>query len=335
MTARRLGVCALWLALVAGSAAAHKLSPAYFGLSETQPTVFAAQWKVSVSGGLADVLEPQIPAGCRIVGDVRRYVVDDAQVQHGTIRCPNGLRGARFTVEGLAQTATDVLLRVDYLDGTSFTHRLVPAAPSVVVPEVAGQLDVMRTYFALGTQHILFGVDHLLFVLALVLFVDGFGRLLATVTAFTVAHTLTLAAATLGWVHVPSAPVEALIALSILFAATELGRRRLAPPGRLPADLASRFPWLMAFSFGLLHGFGFAGALAEVGLPQAAIPLALFFFNVGVEAGQVIFIAAVLGSAWGLRRLAIPVPAWSRWIAVYGIGTLAAFWFWERSLAAI
>jgi len=169
-------------------------------------------------------------------------------------------------------------------------------------------------------------------VLALLLIVKGVRRLVATVTAFTVAHSITLGAATLGFVHVPSAPVEAVIALSILFLASELARQR-AGGSAGAANLMERFPWVVAFSFGLLHGFGFAGALSEVGIPQHAVPLALLFFNVGVEIGQLLFIAAVFGLGWLVRLSAVRVPAiWPRAVA-YGVGSAAAFWVVERTIA--
>jgi hypothetical protein len=170
-------------------------------------------------------------------------------------------------------------------------------------------------------------------VLALLLLVNGVGRLVATVTAFTVAHSVTLGAATLGFVHVPSAPVEAIIALSILFLASELARRRIAASGPDAVNLTTRFPWIVAFAFGLLHGFGFAGALSEVGVPEQAVPLALLFFNVGVELGQLLFIAAVFGLAWLVKLTAARVPqVWQRAVA-YGIGSVAAFWVVERTIA--
>jgi hydrogenase/urease accessory protein HupE len=309
---------------------AHRLSPAFFGLTETAPNAFDVQWKVSISGGLAAVLEPQVPAGCSLTEAVRTYVVDDVRLQHGAVSCPDGLAGKLFTVSGLAQTQTDVLLRVDYLDGTASNQRLTPEAPAVTIPERPSALEVVRTYLVLGVEHILLGIDHLLFVLALLLIVNGVGRLVATVTAFTVAHSITLGAATLGLVHVPSAPVEAIIALSILFLASELARQRA---GCEAANLTRRFPWVVAFAFGLLHGFGFAGALSEVGMPQHAVPLALLFFNVGVELGQLLFIAAVFGFAWLVRLAAVRVPAiWPRAVA-YGVGSVAAFWVVERTIA--
>lgn len=327
--------CAVLLAALLGTlpALAHRLSPAFFGLTETAPNAFDVQWKVSISGGLAAVLEPQVPTGCSLTEAVRTYVVDDVRLQHGALSCPDGLAGKTFTVNGLAETQTDVLLRVDYLDGTASNQRLTPDTPAVTIPERPSALEVVRTYLVLGVEHILLGIDHLLFVLALLLIVDGVGRLVATVTAFTVAHSITLGAATLGFVSVPSAPVEAVIALSILFLASELARQRATAGGsERAASLTREFPWVVAFAFGLLHGFGFAGALSEVGVPQHAVPLALLFFNVGVELGQLIFIAAVLAVGWLVRLSAVRVPAfWPRAVA-YGVGSVAAFWVIERTL---
>ncbi|HUQ50867.1 MAG TPA: HupE/UreJ family protein [Gammaproteobacteria bacterium] len=336
MTRARRGIALVAAVSLSAPALAHRLSPAFFGLTETAPNVFDVQGKVSISGGLAAVLEPQVPPGCAIAsGGVRTSTLDDVRLQHATLECPDGLAGKPFAVKGLAQTQTDVLLRVDYLDGSSSNQRLTPDTAAVTIPERPSAFEVVRTYTALGVEHILLGVDHLLFVLALLLLVNGVGRLVATVTAFTLAHSVTLGAATLGFVHVPPAPVEAIIALSILFLASELARRRGVAPGAADdsANLTARFPWVVAFSFGLLHGFGFAGALSEVGVPQQAVPLALLFFNVGVELGQLLFIAAVFGFAWLVKLAAIQVPPiWQRTVA-YGIGSVAAFWVVERTLA--
>jgi hydrogenase/urease accessory protein HupE len=325
---------ALVLALLTAAlpVAAHRLSPAFFGLTETSADVFDVQWKVSISGGLAAVLEPQVPEGCSLAEPVRTYVVEDIRMQHAALACPGGLGGKRFRVKGLEETQTDVLLRVGYLDGSASNQRLTPDAPEVGFPRRPSSLEVVRTYLVLGVEHILLGIDHLLFVLALLLLVRGWGRLVSTVTAFTVAHSITLGAATLGLVHVPSAPVEAIIALSILFLASELARRRVADE---PEDLTMRFPWLVAFAFGLLHGFGFAGALREVGVPEQAVPLALLFFNVGVELGQLVFIAAVFALAWLVRTSAIRVPGAWRTAVAYGIGSVAAYWAIERTLAVL
>jgi hydrogenase/urease accessory protein HupE len=188
---------------------------------------------------------------------------------------------------------------------------------------------VVRDYVGLGIEHILFGIDHLLFVLCLLLLVRGVRKLLTTVTAFTLAHSITLAAATLGFIRVPAAPVEATIALSIVFLASELVR---GEAGR--SAVTRTYPWLIAFSFGLLHGLGFAGALAEVGLPQREIPLALFAFNVGVELGQLAFVTAVLSLVRFARIVPLRLPAWAPGAAGYAIGSVAAFWVFARLAAA-
>jgi hydrogenase/urease accessory protein HupE len=325
----------LCASIAAETASAHRLSPGYFGLRETAPDVFAAEWKVSISGGLSDVLEPQLPEGCSVDGNVRRFTVEDARLMHALLDCESGLAGKTFIVTGLEATQTDVLLRVDFLDGRSFTHRLVPDAPAVDIPEQAGAFDVILTYLVLGIEHILLGIDHLLFVLALLLLVNGWRALILTITSFTIAHSITLAAASLGYVHVPSAPVEAVIALSILFLATELARRWQGSLSAAHTDLAARAPWLVALSFGLLHGFGFAGALSEIGLPENAIPLSLLFFNIGVEVGQLIFVACILALGSLARSIKVQGPNWLPQLTAYAIGSVAAFWLFERTLTSI
>ena len=331
---RRARSVALLAALVfAAPALAHRLSPAFFGLTEIAPGRFDVQWKVSISGGLAAVLEPQVPEGCSLVDSVRTYVVDDIRLQHAELDCPDALAGKTFTVTGLPQTQTDVLLRVAYLDGSSSDQRLTPETATVTIPLRPSALETVRTYLVYGVEHILLGFDHLLFVLALLLLVRGLGRLVATVTAFTVAHSITLGAATLGFVHVPSAPVEAVIALSILFLASELARQTAGANAGPDPNLTTRFPWIVAFAFGLLHGFGFAGALSETGIPENAVPLALLFFNVGVELGQLLFIAAVFGFAALVRLCAVRVPSVWRPAVAYGVGSAAAFWVVERTVA--
>jgi hydrogenase/urease accessory protein HupE len=203
--------------------------------------------------------------------------------------------------------------------------RLTPSAPVFVFEGTLGSLQVARAYTSLGVEHILGGIDHLLFVLGLLLIVRSRWLLVKAITAFTVAHSVTLGAATLGWVHVPQPPVEAVIALSILFLASELAKQRHGHAG-----LIEHYPWIVAFTFGLLHGFGFAGALREVGLPENEIPLALLTFNVGVEIGQLLFVGTVLLALAALRRLFLRVPAWIHATPAYGIGTMAAFWWLQR-----
>lgn len=313
-------------------AAAHEFDPGYLSLRESSAGVFQVQWKASIEGGLYQALVPRLPSECSLDSQLRTYVVLDAQIQNTELTCEGGLANLAIAIGGLPSTMTDVLLRIDFLDGSEFVRRLTPSTPSVIVPERPSSWNVVVTYLVLGVEHILLGVDHLLFVLTLLLLIRGAKRLILTITAFTAAHSVTLAATTMGWVTVPSAPVEATIALSILFLATQLGRTP-ASAGESAAvdDLTARFPWIVAFSFGLLHGFGFAGALAEVGLPEQAIPLALLFFNVGVEAGQLLFIGGVVAFGWVIRQTRLSIPWWWSRAAAYGIGSVAAFWVYDRS----
>lgn len=238
------------------------------------------------------------------------------------------MTGQRIVIDGLSATFTDVLVRLEGSDGTTQVARLTPSAPAFVVEAEPSRIRVAGTYLRLGVEHILGGIDHLLFVLALLIIVRGWGSLLKTITAFTLAHSVTLALAALGFVRVPSAPVEAVIALSILFLAAEIVHGRQGRPG-----LTEQFPWVVAFTFGLLHGFGFAGALMEIGLPEQSIPLALLFFNVGVELGQLLFIAIAVTIGAILRRIAAPWPVWAWRLPAYAIGSLAAFWTIQRVTA--
>ena len=274
----------------------------------------------------------ELPANCTNATEPRGSMVNNAFTERWTAKCTGGLSGGTTHIAGLSATMTDVLVRLERLDGTTQVTRLTPSAPSFAVEAAPRALEVARTYLVLGVEHILFGIDHLLFVLALLILVKGTRRLIATVTAFTVAHSLTLAGATLGFVHVPGPPVEAAIALSIVFVAAEIVHSRQGETG-----LTERSPWIVAFTFGLLHGFGFASALNEVGLPQSAIPVALFFFNVGVEIGQLLFIGsvfAVMGLARQItRRIGVSQPAWTWRVPPYAIGSIAAFWIIQRIAA--
>jgi hydrogenase/urease accessory protein HupE len=331
--ARALLAVMLWLGL-AGASPAHEFSPGYLGLEEIADSRFRVQWKASLTGGLADALSPRFPEDCELTGPLSAYVMGDARVQQRDLACAEGLSGGRIAVDGLSGSMTDVLLRIDYLDGSAFTQVLTPAAPATRVPAVQSTLALTVAYLVLGIEHILSGIDHLLFVLALILLVPDVRRLILTVTAFTVAHSITLGAATLGWVRLPQSPVEAVIALSILFLAAELGRECLRS-ARAPETPQLALPWLVAFLFGLLHGFGFAGALAEIGLPQRAVPLALLFFNLGVEIGQLVFIASVLTLGWLWRRFGGWTPRGWRLATAYGLGSVAAFWVIDRTFGTV
>jgi hydrogenase/urease accessory protein HupE len=315
---------------------ADELRPGYLELRQTAPNTYSLLFKIPARGEyLRLAIYVNLPEGTQDVGAPRASFGDGAYVERRTIHRDGGLIGYAIMIEGLSATSTDVLVRVESLAGAIQTERLSPTKTAFVVQATPGSGEVAVTYLRLGVEHILFGLDHLLFVLALVILVREWRRVAVTVTAFTVAHSMTLAAATLGFVNVPGPPVEATIALSIMLVSVEILHARRDNP-----SLTARLPWLVAFSFGLLHGFGFAGALAEVGLPQHAIPLALLFFNVGVEIGQLVFVAAVLLLIRFLRQAAsrlleatVVKRAFDRidGAIAYGIGVVAAYWLIERT----
>jgi len=312
---------------------ADEFKPAYLQLTQLDRETYDVLWKVpAIDESTILRVKPQFPDGTEALTEIRSTFSRGVTVQRWRIRVPQGLDGKALSFSQLSETRIDVLARLVRLDGTVQLERILPVHPSFVARPSPGRLEVVRTYTVLGIEHILTGFDHLLFVLGLVLLVRGRRRLLITITAFTVAHSLTLAGATLGWVHVPGPPVEASIALSIVFVASEIVHAR---QGRY--SVTQHYPWIVAFTFGLLHGFGFAGALAEVGLPQTSIPMALLFFNVGVEIGQLLFVGAVLTAiaiGWHAgRRLRVSQPAWLWRIAPYAIGGLASFWLVERVVA--
>ena len=324
--------------LVAQPVRSDELRPGYLELRQTAPDTYNLLFKIPARGeDLRLAVYLKLPDGTQDVRAPRASFGDGAYVERRTIRRDGGLAGHAVTIEGLSATSTDVLVRVETLAGALQTERLSPTRTAFVVQAAPGAGEVAVTYLGLGVEHILFGFDHLLFVLALVILVRDWWRVAVTVTAFTIAHSITLAAATLGFVNVPGPPVEATIALSIMLVAVEILNARRGKP-----SFTARLPWLVAFSFGLLHGFGFAGALAEVGLPQTAIPVALLFFNVGVELGQLVFVAAVLSLIWLLRyaasQLLKPVLTKRAFegldvAAAYGIGAVAAYWLIERTTA--
>jgi hydrogenase/urease accessory protein HupE len=329
VTMRRIVVALLlgYLAL-ATAADAHEVRPAYLELTETAPGRYAVLWRTPVLAGMRLPVVLRFPEGVRDAREPLVQELNDSLVERRTIEAgEGGLAGKRVDFVGLQATITDVLVRVALLDGTRATTLVRPSQPWVAIAATSGLLVVFRAYLVHGIEHIIFGFDHLLFVLALILIVPSRRILFFTITAFTVAHSITLVLATLGVVHVPGPPVEAAIALSILLLATEIVHRERGEVG-----LTARWPWVVAFAFGLLHGFGFASALTDVGLPQGDIPLALFAFNVGVECGQLAFVAVVLGMLALLRRTraGVRVGGHALRVAPYAIGTLAAFWLFER-----
>ena len=319
---RYLGL--LLFLLLAYTASAHEVRPAYLELREEKADQFSVTWKTPMLGDARLALEPEFSGDVKAVTPMTTRKVPGAAVQTWTLRA-QALRGQTVRIRGLEGTMTDALVRMEFADGTSWTERLTPQQPIAVIPAQQGRFSVAGVYLKLGVEHILTGIDHLLFILALIIITRGGWKLVKTVTAFTVSHSITLTAATLGFVHVPQRPVEAVIALSIVFVACEIVHRRQGCSG-----LTERWPWIVALTFGLLHGLGFAGALSEVGLPQGHIPLALLFFSVGVEIGQLIFIAAVLSLVAVVQRVRIPLPRWGEFVPPYAIGTVAMFWIIQR-----
>jgi len=326
----------LWCGIIFGpllsvsTVCAHEVRPAYLQLHQSGVETYDVFWKVPGRGdNMRLSLDVEMPKNCGNTSNHRGVFGDNTFIEEWTVKCAGGLTGGTIQIAGLNATMTDVLVRLERLDGTTQVTRLTPAARSFRVEAAPRTIQVAGTYMRLGVEHILTGIDHLLYILAMLLLVKGWRRVIATMSAFTATHSLTLTAAALGWVHVPQRPVEACIALSILFVASEIVRVRQGHSG-----LTKRWPWVVSFIFGLLHGFGFAGALSEVGLPQKAIPVALLFFNLGVEAGQLVFIASVLGIAilarQAQRRITLPRPAWVWRLPPYAIGAVAAFWFIQR-----
>ena len=311
----------LLLLLAPSVALAHGLDPASLALRETRPGVFEVRWKASALRLPGANVQPVLPARCRRIGGAEAVDETDRVTLRWTVDCgTDGLAGEVVAVADLSAAKISALLTIERLDGTRTQTVLGPRTPSFTVPARPSRWDVVRGYARLGVEHILTGPDHLLFVFGLLLLVSASRLLVQTITAFTLGHSLTLSAAALGLARVPSRPVEVLIAASVLTLAVELAR----DPGR--PTLLRRFPWAMAVLFGLLHGFGFAGALAEAGLPPGDIPLALVSFNAGIEVGQLAFVGAVLAAGALLPAVAVR----STRLAVYAMGILAAFWCFER-----
>jgi hypothetical protein len=316
------------LLLLAGPAFAHEVRPAYLELREDTSNTFHVLWKTPMRGDMRLSLAPVFSGETHSLTPVATRRTGSAAVQTWRMEAIEPLRGQSLRIAGLEATMTDVLVRAEFADGTSWTQRLTPAQAATTIPQRQSAWSVAGEYLELGVEHILLGIDHLLFVLALLLITQGGWKLVKTVTAFTVAHSITLALAVLGLVQVPPAPVEAVIALSIVFVAAEILRARQGYPG-----ITVRAPWIVAFTFGLLHGFGFAGVLSEIGLPQGAVPLALFTFNVGVELGQLAFIAVALPALALVRWLFARREALALRVGAYLIGGLAAAWMIERMAA--
>ncbi len=324
-----------WLLLLithATSIFAHEVRPGFLELRQTTPTTFDVTWKVPGKGqDMRLSLDVVFPKGTEVVNPKRSSFRNHAFLQYWSVKHPTAFAGETIAISGLTGTMTDVILRVERLSGGAQISRLTPQSPSATVQSAPSRIEVAKTYYILGIEHILLGFDHLLFVLALILLVNSTSMLLKTVTAFTIAHSLTLALTVLDQVHLPQVPVEAAIALSILLLAVELAAIS-SPKSRVRAGLTKQWPWLVAFVFGLLHGFGFASALSEIGIPHEEVPTALVMFNVGVESGQLLFIGVVLAIKFLASQVGFTnrMQKLSRVAMTYGIGSAAVFWLLER-----
>jgi hypothetical protein len=320
-------ILAALLMTFAARAQAHEARPAYLEVRETGPGRYELLWRTPVLAGMRLPIALQVPEGVRNLKEPAVQELTDSLVERRTIDAgPGGLAGKRIEFPGLQATITDVLVRVELADGRKWSTIVHPSRPWVEITAAQGKLAVVGSYVVHGIRHITFGADHLLFVLGLLLIVKDRWTLVKTITAFTVAHSITLAIATFGWAEAPVLPLNAAIALSIFFLGPEIVRS-----WRGGTSFTIENPWVVAFVFGLIHGFGFASALTSAGLPHADLPLALFGFNVGVEIGQVGFVLLVLLLERSFRLLEIRWPRWIEALPGYAVGTLGAFWTIQRT----
>jgi hydrogenase/urease accessory protein HupE len=311
----------LLVLLPALAAVAHEVRPAYLSIEETAPDVHRITWKQPVLGDYRLALEPVLPEQCEVLGEELPEHTGAALISRWDVHCD--LSHGVILIQGLSRTLTDVMVRITRLDGEQQTYMLKPDAPSL---DLTDPVPPVAAYLMLGIEHLIFGIDHILFVIGLVLFIPNRWMLLKTITAFTAAHSMTLALSVLGLVKLPQGPVEAVIALSILFLAREL----MLPEAERSALMRVR-PWVMAFTFGLLHGFGFASALKDIGLPEGDLALALFLFNVGIELGQLMVISVVLAVGWVSERFhTLESSVWQRAFTVL-MGIAAAYWTIDRT----
>lgn len=320
-----LVVVLLFCSAFTGSPRAHEVRPGFLELRETGPGTYTFLWKKPVGGETEIYIAPVFPAECRLTTPGQQ-LTPGAVLVRGTVECEGGLAGKTLTIDGLAATITDVLVRVHHADGRLESHLVKPASPRVTLGQRTSGWQRSEAYLRLGIEHILLGADHLLFVLGLLLIVGERWTLVKTITAFTMAHSITLAIATLGYASAPLPPLNAAIAVSILFLGPEIVRR-----WRGETSFTIRNPWVVAFAFGLLHGFGFASGLSTMGLPQGEIPLALLLFNLGVEIGQIVFVVLIVMLERSFRTLEIRWPRLVSALPGYAVGSLGAYWAIQRT----
>ncbi len=322
-----LAATLFFLSLAAPAASAHEIRPASLEICETAAGRFRLVWRTPVWAGVRIPVVLELPSDVRMLKEPSVFELPASRVEQRWIDVgPSGLAGMRIDFAGLQATYTDVLVRVETLDGGNWTTVVRPSQPWVELAATQGWTNVANTYFVEGARHILFGIDHFLFVLGLVLIANDWWMLLKTIAAFTVAHSITLAMATLGYASVPLVPLNTAVALSIMFLGSEIVRAR-----RGETNFTIRHPWVMAFTFGLFHGFGFATALTQIGLPQSHMLLALLSFNAGIEFGQVGVILLIVLLERSFHQLQICWPRWIEALPGYTVGSLGAFWAIERT----
>lgn len=311
------------LVLLAAPALADELRPGFIEFVQQDAQGWSLNWKQPLAApGPAPLIVPQLPDGCAVKGEPVKRSMATSIIGSAGVTCTGPVAGGTIGLDAILGGG-DVMLRVAPLGRPVQTFRLTASAPMAVIAAKPSGWQVWRSYFTLGVEHILEGWDHLLFVIALVLLVRRGWAVAKAVTAFTVAHSLTLAGVSLGFLGLPGRPVEAVIALSIVLLAVETAR------GEHPS-FTRRWPWVVAFLFGLVHGFGFAGALREIGLPEGEVPAALVSFNLGVEAGQLSVVLAVLAVMALVRRWRAQALDPAIRIASYGIGITGSYWLIDR-----
>ena len=323
----RSWLAALLVLFCIAPAHADELRPGYLEFTQADQTDWSLVWKSPIKGGLTPQTQPILPDGCSVKDEPRKALVNATLVSTYDVKCTGAVAGKRIGLSNMETAQTDILVRVAMLDRPVQAMRFTAANSVAEIAEKPSGWMVAQTYFVTGIEHILFGFDHLLFVIALVLLLGGAWTVAKAVTAFTVAHSITLIGTTLGFFGLPQRPVEAVIALSIIFLAVEIIKRKPGKP-----RLSERAPWIIAFLFGLIHGFGFAGALSEIGLPESDIPTALLTFNLGVEAGQLAIVFGSLAVLWLMKRYAEKMMRAAIITGTYAIGITASFWFIERLL---
>jgi len=317
--------CILLLLLLAWCQplSAHPLAPSMLEVTELGDGQLGVMWKTPLKSAPGSRLAPVFPGHCQQSEDAQASDEGTARIYRWHMRCGQALVGSVLGVDNIASSQANALLRVVLADGRQFSRVLTPGDDRFTVPERQTAGQVFAQYVAYGAEHLATGLDHLLFVASLVLLV-GLNRLLiVTITLFTVGHSVTLSLAALGYVDFPQSVADVFIALSIVLTAAAV----VAGDPRRPV---ARWPWLVAFLFGLLHGLGFAGALAEVGLPQEEIPMALLAFNVGIELGQLGLIALLLPVMWLAGRVSEPGSRLWKVVPNYAVGCMASMWFWDR-----